>query len=212
MAQATAVSRRLATVAGHLAPPATHASISMQACAATQATLFARPATDDVAFAKPESFSVNGYSSMGGPRYARPVPEQEPQQEVAFFAEKSSPAAEQKDRTQNWSPKVTITETTNFRHLDVALPGVKARDLQLLSDGTHLKLSGQRKETVILDMHLALDARGQNRFSGRGQVTRKEVDNGSFSLAWRLPPGCDIKGIAARSAPGRLMISLPKSA
>ncbi|MGD9347973.1 MAG: Hsp20/alpha crystallin family protein [Candidatus Aminicenantes bacterium] len=50
---------------------------------------------------------------------------------------------------QSWVPCVDVTENEIYITVDVELPGVEQKDIQLLFYGNRIEIKGQKKETLI---------------------------------------------------------------
>jgi len=96
-----------------------------------------------------------------------------------------------------WLPPVDIHEETNQFVLNVDLPGVDPKNVEITSDQGVLTIRGQRE-----------DARTQARDGHR----RIERINGEFQRRFSLPETADVQNIKAKSAHGVLEVSIPKLA
>jgi HSP20 family protein len=96
-----------------------------------------------------------------------------------------------------WLPPVDIHEEANQFVLNVDLPGVDPKAVEITSDQGVLTIRGQRE-----------DSRKQSREGFR----RIERINGEFQRRFSLPESADAQNIKAKFANGVLEVAIPKLA
>jgi HSP20 family protein len=96
-----------------------------------------------------------------------------------------------------WLPPVDIHEEANQFVLNVDLPGVDPKDVEITSEQGVLTIRGQRD-----------DARKQARDGHR----RIERIHGEFQRRFSLPETADVQNIKAKAVNGVLEVSIPKLA
>jgi len=96
-----------------------------------------------------------------------------------------------------WLPPVDIHEEANQFVLNVDLPGVEPKDVEITSEQGVLTIRGQRE-----------DVRKQARDGHR----RIERIHGEFQRRFSLPETADVQNIKAKAVNGVLEISIPKLA
>jgi HSP20 family protein len=99
--------------------------------------------------------------------------------------------------TGAWLPPVDIHEEENQFVLNVDLPGVDPKAVEITSDKGVLTIRGQRE-----------DSRRESREGYR----RVERINGEFQRRFSLPESADVQNIKAKSSHGVLEVSIPKLA
>ena len=99
--------------------------------------------------------------------------------------------------TGAWLPPVDIHEEENQFVLNVDLPGVDPKTVEITSDKGVLSIRGRRE-----------DARRESREGYR----RVERINGEFQRRFSLPETADVQNIKAKSVNGVLEIAIPKLA
>ena len=95
----------------------------------------------------------------------------------------------------DFRPKVNTRETDEAYHIEVELPGVKKKDVDIRVDGNVLTISGERNvrdEVKDEDYH------------------KVESRYGIFSRSFTLPEKVDIENIEAEFVNGVLEIAIPK--
>jgi len=95
----------------------------------------------------------------------------------------------------DFRPKVNTRETEDNYHIEVELPGVKKKDVDISVDGNVLSISGERNvrdEVKDEDYH------------------KVESRYGLFSRSFTLPEKVDISNIEAEFVNGILEIAIPK--
>jgi HSP20 family protein len=104
---------------------------------------------------------------------------------------------EEQSMTATWSPLVDIYEDADGITLKAELPGVDAKEVEILVEGNTLTLKGERK--------LEKDEKRDN-------YHRIERVYGTFSRSFTLPSTVDLEHITAESKDGVLKVFLPKKA
>jgi len=103
--------------------------------------------------------------------------------------------ATQEPNVVDFRPKVNTRETEDAYHIEVELPGVKKKDVDISVDGNILTISGERNvrdEVKDEDYH------------------KIESRYGIFSRSFTLPEKVDIENIEAEFVNGVLEIAIPK--
>ncbi len=101
----------------------------------------------------------------------------------------------QQQNVVDFRPKVNTRETEDAYHIEVELPGVKKKDVDISVDGNILTISGERNvrdEVKDEDYH------------------KVESRYGIFSRSFTLPEKVDISNIEAEFVNGVLEITIPK--
>ncbi|MBV1906994.1 MAG: Hsp20/alpha crystallin family protein [Pseudomonadales bacterium] len=102
------------------------------------------------------------------------------------------------ERTNHWYPPVDIHETENGYNIDMEVPAVDPKDIDVsVKDGV-LTVSGERKSEVVGD-----DEK-------RGKSHRVERYYGAFARSFRLPEDADETQIKAKVDKGVLYLELNK--
>ncbi len=94
-----------------------------------------------------------------------------------------------------FKPVVNTREGEFAYHVDVDLPGVKKKDINISVKGNMITISGERKhkkEVKEEDYH------------------RVETAFGKFERSFTLPEGADVENITASNADGVLEVVIPK--
>jgi HSP20 family protein len=104
---------------------------------------------------------------------------------------------EEQSMTATWSPLVDIYEDADGITLKAELPGVDAKEVEIVVEGNTLTLKGERK--------LEKDEKRDN-------YHRIERVYGTFSRSFTLPSTVDLEHITAESKDGVLKVFLPKKA
>ncbi|MEO8813592.1 MAG: Hsp20/alpha crystallin family protein [Caulobacteraceae bacterium] len=100
-----------------------------------------------------------------------------------------------RNRQAHWTPPVDVLESEGEVLVIVALPGVSEADVQLVIDGAHLVIAGER--AVSPEMRTAT-------------IHRLELPQGRFERRVPLPPGV-YDQIRRRTSNGCLLVSLRKA-
>src|ERR1700722_10398576 len=96
-----------------------------------------------------------------------------------------------------WLPPVDIHEETNQFVLNVDLPGVDPKTVEITSDQGVLTIRGQREES---------------RREAREGYRRIERITGEFQRRFSLPESADVQNIKAKAVNGVLEVAIPKLA
>lgn len=94
---------------------------------------------------------------------------------------------------QSFSPEADIREEENKYLIEVDLPGLTEKDIQITLENNHLSLKGERNTAV------------------KEEYIRRERCSGSFERLFKLPDNIDAEHIEAKAHNGVLRISVPKS-
>ena len=92
-----------------------------------------------------------------------------------------------------FTPMADIRETADGYAIDIDLPGLTEKDVEITLEGLHLTIKGERKAT------------------SETQYTRRERGFGYFERIFRLPDDVDNARIEAKAKNGVLTLTLPKS-
>lgn len=92
-----------------------------------------------------------------------------------------------------FSPFADVREITDGYAIDIDLPGLTEKDVEITLEGLHLTIKGERKSL------------------SEAQYTRRERGFGSFERIFRLPDDVDNARIEAKAKNGVLTLTLPKS-
>ncbi|HEY3655739.1 MAG TPA: Hsp20/alpha crystallin family protein [Steroidobacteraceae bacterium] len=95
-----------------------------------------------------------------------------------------------------WLPPVDIHEEANQFVLNVDLPGVDPKAVEITSDQGVLTIRGQRQETR----------------REAGETRRVERISGEFQRRFSLPDSADTQNIKAKAVNGVLEVAIPKLA
>jgi HSP20 family protein len=99
--------------------------------------------------------------------------------------------------TADWIPAVDITEYADRFELEVDLPGIDVKDVDITLDNNVLTLAGERKQEKSVGDQESLNH-------------RRERGNGRFYRRFILPDTVDEGGVKASGRNGVLQISIPK--
>lgn len=99
--------------------------------------------------------------------------------------------------TNNFSPALDVYEKDNVIIVEVPLPGVDAKDVQISIENDVLSIEGSMVKKTEIDEQ---------------EYYRKEVRSGSFHRAVALPTSVDGDKAEATYENGVLKITIPKSA
>jgi HSP20 family protein len=92
-----------------------------------------------------------------------------------------------------FTPFADVRETTDGYAIDIDLPGLTEKEVEITLEGLHLTIKGERKP------------------QSDAQYTRRERGFGGFERIFRLPDDVDNARIEAKSKNGVLTLTLPKS-
>ena len=98
------------------------------------------------------------------------------------------------DRSQNWTPEVSVFENDKLYTVTLDIPGVEKKDVNIEVEGSSLIVSGKREEANEKDMSLYYS---QTRY-------------GNFSRRFNLPEEINVEKINAKYKNGTLLLTLPK--
>ncbi len=94
-------------------------------------------------------------------------------------------------------PSVNIREDNDNFYLEVAAPGMKKKDFNIMLDNGRLTISTERKE--------------EHEEKGKGdRYMKREFSYHSFSRSFWLPDTCEQEQIEARYTDGVLHVTVPK--
>ena len=99
--------------------------------------------------------------------------------------------------TADWIPAVDITEYADRFELEVDLPGIDVKDVDITLDNSVLALSGERKQEKPVDQSETLNH-------------RRERGAGKFYRRFILPDTVDAGAVKATGRNGVLQINIPK--
>jgi HSP20 family protein len=93
----------------------------------------------------------------------------------------------------SWLPLADVSETDDAYLVEVDLPGVKSKDINIEVVGNELLITGEVKQT-----------------EGKGLLRRKQRRVGEFEFRLALPHEVDADRIEANLAEGVLTVRIPK--
>jgi len=93
-----------------------------------------------------------------------------------------------------WTPLADVTESDDAFHIEIELPGVKKKDINVEANGQELVVTGDIKKK-----------------ERKGVLRRSTRRTGSFEYRLRLPGEIDTEKINARISDGMLDITVPKA-
>ncbi|MFE5890501.1 Hsp20/alpha crystallin family protein [Streptomyces sp. NPDC056462] len=93
-----------------------------------------------------------------------------------------------------WTPLADVTESDDAFHVEIELPGVKSKDINVEANGQELVVTGEIKEK-----------------ERKGVLRRSTRRTGSFEYRLRLPGELDTEKINAQMSDGVLNITVPKA-
>ncbi|MBD9731036.1 Hsp20/alpha crystallin family protein [Streptomyces sp. NPDC012461] len=93
-----------------------------------------------------------------------------------------------------WTPLADVTESDDAFHVEIELPGVKSKDIDVEASGQELVVTGEIKEK-----------------ERKGVLRRSTRRTGAFEYRLRLPREVDTEKINARMSDGVLTITVPKA-
>lgn len=93
-----------------------------------------------------------------------------------------------------WTPLADVTESDDAFHVEIELPGVKSKDINVEANGQELVVTGEIKER-----------------ERKGVLRRSTRRTGSFEYRLRLPGEVDTEKINAQMSDGVLTITVPKA-
>ena len=98
--------------------------------------------------------------------------------------------------SDGFTPAVDVREESGWYVLDMELPGVEAKDLEVTVRDGVLTVKGERHT---------------EREEMRGEFQRREQRHGSFARAFSLPGGTDPRRVEARLEAGVLTLRVPRA-
>ena len=98
------------------------------------------------------------------------------------------------ERSENWTPEVSVFENDKLYTVMLDIPGVEKKDVNIEVEGSSLIVSGKREEANEKDMSLYYS---QTRY-------------GNFSRTFNLPEEINVEKINAKYKNGTLVLTLPK--
>ncbi|MGY6024872.1 Hsp20/alpha crystallin family protein [Streptomyces spinosirectus] len=93
-----------------------------------------------------------------------------------------------------WTPMADVTESDDAFHVEIELPGVKSKDIDVEANGQELVVTGEIKEK-----------------ERKGVLRRSTRRTGAFEYRLRLPGELDTEKINAKMKDGVLTITVPKA-
>ena len=93
---------------------------------------------------------------------------------------------------QCFSPAADVRETKEGYAIELDLPGLTEKEVEVTLEGKHLTVRGERKPQD-------------------GELTRRERGFGTFERAFHLPDDVDRARIEAKAKNGVLTVTLPKA-
>ncbi|MGW5479384.1 Hsp20/alpha crystallin family protein [Streptomyces sp. NPDC004008] len=93
-----------------------------------------------------------------------------------------------------WAPLADVTESDDAFHVEIELPGVKSKDVDVEANGQELVVTGEIKEK-----------------ERKGVLRRSTRRTGSFEYRLQLPGEVDTDKITADMKDGILTITVPKA-
>ncbi|MCK4812729.1 MAG: Hsp20/alpha crystallin family protein [Candidatus Marinimicrobia bacterium] len=96
----------------------------------------------------------------------------------------------------HWAPRMEVEETENDFLLNVEIPGLKKKDIDISVKDNVITISGEKKEKVHeKDSHYHLN----------------EISYGKFSRSFQLPGNVDVDKIKGSWNAGVLTVEIPKN-
>lgn len=93
-----------------------------------------------------------------------------------------------------WTPLADVTESDDAFHVEIELPGVKAKDINVEANGQELVVTGEIKEK-----------------ERKGILRRSTRRTGSFEYRLQLPGDLDTEKVRADIKDGVLSVTVPKA-
>ncbi|MEU0914256.1 Hsp20/alpha crystallin family protein [Streptomyces althioticus] len=93
-----------------------------------------------------------------------------------------------------WTPLADVTESDDAFHVEIELPGVTSKDVNVEANGQEVAVTGEIKEK-----------------ERKGVLRRSTRRTGTFEYRLRLPGEVDTEKINARMSDGVLTITVPKA-
>ncbi|KPI23750.1 heat shock protein Hsp20 [Actinobacteria bacterium OV320] len=93
-----------------------------------------------------------------------------------------------------WTPLADVTESAEAFHIEIELPGVKGKDIDVEANGQELVVTGDIKEK-----------------ERKGVLRRRTRRTGAFEYRLRLPGEVETEKINAQISDGVLSVTVPKA-
>ncbi|MFE9172901.1 Hsp20/alpha crystallin family protein [Streptomyces kebangsaanensis] len=93
-----------------------------------------------------------------------------------------------------WTPLADVTETDDAFEVEIELPGVKSKDIDVEANGQELVVTGEIKEK-----------------ERKGVLRRGTRRTGVFEYRLRLPGEVDAEKVTADMSAGALTVTVPKA-
>ncbi|MGW2940065.1 Hsp20/alpha crystallin family protein [Streptomyces sp. NPDC001156] len=93
-----------------------------------------------------------------------------------------------------WTPLADVTETDDAFEVEIELPGVKSKDINVEANGQELVVTGEIKEK-----------------ERKGVLRRGTRRTGAFEYRLRLPGEVDAEKVTAEMSAGVLTVTVPKA-
>ncbi|MFF3465363.1 Hsp20/alpha crystallin family protein [Streptomyces sp. NPDC002619] len=93
-----------------------------------------------------------------------------------------------------WTPLADVTETDDTFEVEIELPGVKSKDINVEANGQELVVTGEIKEK-----------------ERKGVLRRGTRRTGAFEYRLRLPGEVDAEKVTAEMSAGVLTVTVPKA-
>jgi len=107
--------------------------------------------------------------------------------------------------THRFRPPVNIKETDKAFEMEISVPGLSKKDVNIDIDGDLLTISYERAEKKTEEKK-----DGEVKVVATEKYTRKEFTAQSFKRSFTIPENTDAEKIAANMKNGILNVSLPK--
>ncbi|MEW6545074.1 MAG: Hsp20/alpha crystallin family protein [Nitrospirota bacterium] len=96
---------------------------------------------------------------------------------------------------RTWAPACNVYEDADGFHVEAALPGMSAKDIEIVAEDGVLTIKGERKEEAVEPERTYLV---------------RELGRGSFSRSFAIPTHVDHNKASATYRDGVLFVQLPK--
>jgi len=111
-----------------------------------------------------------------------------------FFGEGEQAGNRWQSQSESYVPRIESAVRDNTLYVKVDLPGIDPKDVEVMVEGTHLTLRGQRK--------------AEHEGAENGYLQR-EVQYGHFVRSFTIPEGVKAEDIQAKYHNGVLELSIP---
>ncbi len=101
-----------------------------------------------------------------------------------------------RDHSANWQPNTDVYTTDEGLVVKVELAGMRSENLQIIVEGSRLKISGQRPDGCR---------------AAKFNFLAMEISYGPFERVLELPPGYDLSQAKASYLNGFLRIDVPQA-